>query len=338
MIKDAIFQLTQGEDLGYDTAQGVMNEMMEGTATPVEMAAYLTALAMKGETVDEITASAAVMRNHALKLPNRQNTNHLLEIVGTGGDKSHSFNISTTSALVLAAAQVPVAKHGNRASSSLCGSADVLEALGIKIDISPEKSLEILDEINICFLFAQRYHAAMKHVAPVRREMGIRTIFNILGPLSNPLSATMQLLGVYDEKLMEPMAQALINLGVQSGMVVYGTDGLDEISMSAPTKVIEIRGTVVKSYQISPTDFGMDLCRKEDLLGGSPAENAQITRKILEGEKSPRRDAVVLNAGAALYIARQNITLKDATKEIESVLDGGKAMETLEQFIALSNG
>lgn len=334
MIQEAIFQCTKKENLSYETAQAVMNEMMEGKATPAQIAGYLVSLSMKGETVDEITASAEAMRSHAVKLPKQGNT---LEIVGTGGDKSNSFNISTTSALVLAAAGVKVAKHGNRASSSQCGSADVLEALGIKIDIEPEKSLELLEKINICFLFAQRYHSAMKYVAPVRREMGVRTIFNILGPLSNPLGASMQLLGVYEEALIDPMAQALANLGVTSGMVVYGTDGLDEISMSATTKCCEIRNGKFTHYDLNPTDFGYDLCTKADLLGGTPAENAEITKAILQGEKSHRRNAVAVNAGAALYIARDDISLKDAVKEIETLLDSGKVMETLNQFISLSN-
>lgn len=336
MIKEAIFQLSKQEDLSPQTAETVMHEMMEGKASPVEIASYLTALSMKGETVAEITASAQAMRSHATTLPPSKEEN-LLEIVGTGGDKSNSFNISTTSALVLAAAGIPVAKHGNRASSSQCGSADVLEALGIKIDISPEKSLELLEKNNICFLFAQRYHSAMKHVAPVRKEMGIRTIFNILGPLSNPLKANMQLLGVYDQSLIEPMAQALVNLGVKSGMVVYGTDGLDEISLSATTKVCEIRQGKLSHYEINPQDFGFSLCSKEDLVGGSPMENAAITKAILSGEPSHKRNAVVLNSAAALYIAQEGMTLKDAIHSIEAVLDQGKAQETLNNFITLSN-
>lgn len=334
MIQEAIYKLTQKEDLSMEMAEKVMDEIMGGEATSAQIAGYLVALSMKGETIDEITASAKVMRNHAVKLPQQPQT---LEIVGTGGDKSNSFNISTTSALVLAGAGIPVAKHGNRASSSQCGSADVLEALGVKIDIDPEKSLEILNEIGICFLFAQRFHSAMKYVAPVRREMAVRTIFNILGPLTNPLGATKQLLGVYDEALMEPMAQVLCNLGVTSGMVVHGTDGLDEISLTAPTKVREIRGGMMKDYVISPEDFGFDLCKKEDLVGGSPSENAEITRKILRGEKSHCRNAVVLNAGAALYLTRDDLTLKDAMNQIETVLDSGKAMEKLEAFVKITN-
>ncbi len=337
-IKNAIIKLTKKEDLSFEMAEQVMNEIMGGMASPVQIAAYLTALAMKGETSDEITGSAKSMRAYATKIASfEQNKFDVLEIVGTGGDSSNSFNISTTSAIVLAAAGVPIGKHGNRAYSSKCGSADVLEALGVKIDISPEKSGELLSDIGICFLFAQRYHSAMKHVAPVRGELAIRTIFNILGPLSNPLGANMQLMGVYDERLIEPLSQVLINLGVKSGMVVYGTDGLDEISMSAETKVCEIRNGEVKKYTINPTDFGFSLCKKEDLTGGSPEENAAITRSIFSGEKSPKRDAVVINSAAALFIARDNITLQEAIAEIEDVIDSKKALQKLEEFIKASN-
>lgn len=334
MIQEAIYSLTQKKDLTPNVAEAVMDEIMSGKATPAQMAGYLIALSMKGESITEITESAKVMRNHAVKLPQQPET---LEIVGTGGDKSNSFNISTTSAIVLAGAGIPIAKHGNRASSSQCGSADVLESLGVKIDIEPEKSLEILKEIGICFLFAQKFHSSMKYVAPVRREMGVRTIFNILGPLTNPLGATMQLLGVYDESLINPLAQVLMNLGVKSAMVVHGTDGLDEISLTSPTKVREIRGNNVKDYLFQPEDYGYKLCKKEDLVGGTPTENAEITRSILSGEKSHCRNAVVLNAGAALYLTRDDLSLKDAMIDIESVLDSGKAMEKLETFIKVSN-
>lgn len=337
-IKNAIIKVTQKEDLPFAMAEAVMNEIMSGLATPVQIAAYLTALAMKGETIEEITGSAKSMRSHAAKITSLENEQmDILEIVGTGGDRSNSFNISTTSAIVLAAAGVPIGKHGNRASSSKCGSADVLEALGVKIDISPEKSGEILSDIGICFLFAQRYHSAMKYVAPVRGELAIRTIFNILGPLSNPLGANMQLMGVYDERLVAPLAQVLINLGVKSGMVVYGTDGLDEISMSSDTVVCEIRNGTVKNYTINPTDYGFSLCNKEDLVGGTKEENAAITRSILDGERSPRRDAVVINSAAALFIARENLTFKDAIAEIEAVIDSKKALQKLEEFIEATN-
>ncbi len=334
MINEAILRLTQKQDLESNIAYEVMNEIMEGKASPIQIGAYLTALSMKGETIDEIVASARCMRSHATKLLNDQN---VLEIVGTGGDKSNSFNISTTSAIVLASAGIPVAKHGNRAASSKCGAADVLEALGVKIDIPPTKSMQLLDEIGICFLFAPMYHSAMKNVAPVRKELGIRTIFNILGPLSNPLGASMQLMGVYDESLVEPLAEVLTNLGVKRGMVVYGTDGLDEISISAPTKVCEIRDGWYKTYEINPLDYGFDSYNKSDLLGGSANENADITKEILNGKKGAKRDAVVLNSAAALYISRDNITLKEAIKEIEEVIDSGKAMSKLNEFIIHSN-
>ena len=238
MIKEAIQKVVTGQNLNFEEAEKVMDEIMSGEASQIQMSAYLTALSLKGETIDEITASASGMRKHCIRLLHDM---EVLEIVGTGGDKSNSFNISTTSALVVSAAGIPVAKHGNRAASSKCGAADVLEALGVNISVTPAKSKEVLEKINICFLFAQNYHIAMKYVAPVRKELGIRTVFNILGPLSNPAGANMQLLGVYDEELIEPMAQVLALLGVKNAMVVYGQDGLDEISMSAPTSVCEVR-------------------------------------------------------------------------------------------------
>ena len=281
MIKEAIQKVAMGQDLAYNEAEAVMDEIMSGDASQIQMSAYLTALSLKGETIDEITASAAGMRKHCIRLLHDMD---VLEIVGTGGDKSNSFNISTTSALVVSAAGVPVAKHGNRAASSKCGAADVLEALGVNITIPPEKSREILESIGICFLFAQNYHIAMRYVAPVRKELGIRTVFNILGPLSNPAGANMQLLGVYDEKLVEPMAKVLENLGVHNAMVVYGQDCLDEISMSAPTSVCEIRNGKFSRYTIEPEQFGMKKCKKEELTGGTPQENALITRDILSGK------------------------------------------------------
>lgn len=334
MIREAIQKVAAGKNLEYDEAKQVMDEIMDGKASQIQMASYLTALSLKGETIEEITASAEGMRNHCVRLLNDKD---VLEIVGTGGDKSNSFNISTTSALVVSAAGVPIAKHGNRAASSKCGAADVLEALGVNITVSPEKSQEILKEANICFLFAQNYHLAMKYVAPVRKELGIRTVFNILGPLTNPAGASMQLLGVYEEELIEPMAQVLSNLGVRNAMVVYGQDGLDEISMSAPTSVCEVRNGTFKKYTIEPEQFGMKRCDKSDLVGGTPEENAAITRAILQGEKGPRRDAVVLNSAAGLYIANSSITLEKAVKIAEEVIDSGKAFKQLERFVELSN-
>ncbi|MFI3253715.1 MAG: anthranilate phosphoribosyltransferase [Eubacteriales bacterium] len=334
MIKEAILSLQEKENLTSAVAQSAMNEMMTGEATEEDIATYLTALAEKGETVEEIVASAQVMRQHCYKLPPQP---HCMEIVGTGGDKSNSFNISTTSAIVLAASGVPMAKHGNRAASSQCGSADVLEALGVNIDINPEKSLELLEKNNICFLFAQKFHPAMKYVAPVRRKLGIRTIFNLLGPLTNPLGAKKQLLGVYDETWVQPMAEVLENLAVESGVVVHGTDGLDEISLSAATTICEFRNGVSQHKTITPQDFGFSLCEKSALLGGTPKENAEITRRIFFGEKFPCRDAVILNAGAGLYVARDNLTMKEAMDTVATVIDSGLASDTLEKFIQLSN-
>ena len=335
MIKEAILKLAKREDMSYETALEVMNEIMGGEATPVQMSAYLTALAMKGETIDEITGSAKGMRDHCVRLLHDMD---VLEIVGTGGDGANSFNISTTSSIVIAAGGVPVAKHGNRAASSKCGAADVLEALGVNITVSPEKSSELLKHIGICFLFAQNYHIAMKYVAPIRRELGIRTVFNILGPLSNPAGANMELMGVYDESLVEPLARVMNKLGVKRGMVVYGQDKLDEISMSAPTKVCEIRDGAYETYTITPEMFGFETCRKEDLTGGSPQENAAITRAILTGaEQGARRNAVLLNAGAALYLAGKAETMADGVKLAAGLIDSGKASAKLEEFIKCSN-
>ena len=335
MIKEAILKLAKKEDLTYDEAEKVMDEIMSGEATPVQMSAYLTALSLKGETIDEITASASGMRAHCIKLLHDMD---VLEIVGTGGDGSNSFNISTTASMVISAGGVPVAKHGNRAASSKSGAADVLEALGVKITLTPERSAEILEKIGICFLFAQNYHIAMKYVAPIRKELGIRTVFNILGPLSNPAGANMELMGVYDEALVVPLAQVMANLGVTRGMVVFGQDKLDEISMSAPTTVCEIKEGTFTSYELTPEQFGYARCQKEELVGGTPAENAEITRKILSGEeKGAKRKAVCLNAGAALYIAGKAESMKAGVKMAEELIDSGAALTKLNQFIEESN-
>ena len=335
MIKEAIIKLSKKQDLTYAEAEAVMDEIMSGQATPVQMSAYLTALSLKGETIDEITASAAGMRAHCIKLLHNLD---VLEIVGTGGDGSNSFNISTTSSLVIAAGGVPVAKHGNRAASSKSGAADVLEALGVKITLTPERSAEILKKINICFLFAQNYHIAMKYVAPIRKELGIRTVFNILGPLSNPAGANMELMGVYDQSLVEPLAQVMANLGVDRGMVVYGQDSLDEISMCAPTSVCEIRDGKFTSYEITPEQFGYERCEKGALTGGTPAENAEITKAILKGEeKGPKRQAVCLNAGAALYIAGKAASIEEGVKLAESLIDSGAVLKKLEEFVEETN-
>lgn len=331
MIKEAIVSLSKKQDLSYDTAKAVMNEIMNDEASQIQMSAYLTALSMKGETIEEITGSAAGMREHCLRVMNDQD---VLEIVGTGGDRSNSFNISTTAAIIIASGGVPVAKHGNRAASSKSGAADVLEALGVKIQSTPESAARLLNKIGICFLFAQNYHLAMKYVAPVRKELGIRTVFNILGPLTNPAGANMQVMGVYEEALVEPLARVLQKLGVKRAMVVYGEDVLDEISLSAPTRICEetLSGEF-KSYEIAPEDYGFTRCRKEDLVGGTPAENAEITRRILSGEKGPKRDAVLMNAGAGLYIGGKADTLADGIAMAAELIDSGKAMKKLEEFI-----
>ncbi len=334
MIKEAILKLAIKEDIGYDMAKAVMNEIMSDRASEVQKSAYLTALSMKGETIGEITASAEEMRNHCIRLLHDMD---VLEIVGTGGDGANSFNISTTSSIVIASGGVPVAKHGNRAASSKSGAADVLEALGVNITVPPEKSAKMLEKIGICFLIAQNYHIAMKYVGPYRRELGIRTSFNILGPLANPAGANMELMGVYDEELVEPLAKVLFNLGVKNAMVVYGQDKLDEISMSAPTTVCEIKDGVFSNYVIQPEDFDYTRCKKEDLEGGTPAENAEITRAILNGEKGPKRDAVALNSGAALYIAGKAASLNAGIKMAQELIDSGKAKEKLEEFIRYSN-
>ena len=338
MIKESIVKIVDKQDLTYDEAYSVMNEIMSGETSPTQNAAFLAALSTKStksETIDEIAGCAAAMRDHALKVPHDMD---VLEIVGTGGDNAHSFNISTTSALVIAASGVKVAKHGNRAASSLCGTADCLEALGVNLDLSPEKCVELLKKIGICFFFAQKYHSSMKYVGPIRKELGIRTVFNILGPLTNPASPNMQLLGVYDASLVEPLARVLTSLGVKSGMVVYGTDKLDEISASAPTLVCEFRDGNYKTYTITPEQFGFTSCKKEDLVGGTPAENAAITLGILKGEdKGPKRNAVLLNAGAALYIAGKADSLENGIKLAGELIDNGAALAKLEEFIKESN-
>lgn len=337
MIKEAIVKIVNKEDLSYDEAYAVMNEIMSGQTTPTQNAAFLAALSTKSaraETTDEIAGCAAAMRAHATQVKTGMD---VLEIVGTGGDNAGSFNISTTTAIVSAAAGIKVAKHGNRAASSLCGTADCLEALGVNIEQSPEKCVELLKEAGICFFFAQKYHASMKYVGPIRKELGFRTVFNILGPLTNPASPTMQLLGVYDAYLVEPLAQVLVNLGVKRGMVVYGMDKLDEISLSAPTKICEIKDGWFKSTMITPEEFGFKRCSKDDLKGGTPEENAAITLGILNGDKGHKRNAVLLNAGAALYIGGKAESIKEGISVAEDIIDSGKADKTLKKMIEISN-
>lgn len=337
MIKEAIVKIVNKEDLTYDEAYTVMNEIMSGQTSPTQNAAFLAALSTKSaraETTDEIAGCAAAMRAHATKVETGM---ELFEIVGTGGDNAHSFNISTTSALVAASGGMKVAKHGNRAASSQCGTADCLEALGVNIYQSPKRCLELLNEAGICFFFAQKYHTSMKYVGAIRKELGFRTVFNILGPLTNPGTPSMQLLGVYDDYLVEPLAQVLINLGVRRGMVVYGQDKLDEISMSAPTSICEIKDGWFKTSVIAPEDFGFKRCAKEELKGGTPEENARITLDILNGGRGPKRDAVLMNAGASLYIGGKAGTMKDGIALAAELLDSGKALETLHKLKEISS-
>lgn len=337
MIQEAIVKIVDKQDLTYDEAYQVITEIMKGETTPTQNAAFLAALSTKStkaETIAEISGCAAAMRDQAIKVPNELD---LLEIVGTGGDGAHSFNISTTTALVTASAGVKVAKHGNRAASSSCGTADCLEALGVNINLEPEKCLSLLEEVGFCFFFAQKYHTSMKYVGPIRKELGIRTVFNILGPLTNPASPNRQLLGVYDASLVEPLAQVLMTLGVQKGMVVYGQNKLDEISLCAPTTVAEFADGSYKTYEITPEQFGFARCTPDDLLGGTPDENAAITRSILAGENGHRRNAVLMNAGAALYIADKAASIEEGIALAASLIDSGKASETLDKLIELSN-
>ena len=337
MIKEAIVKIVNKEDLTYDEAYAVMNEIMGGETTSTQNAAFLAALSTKSakaETTDEIAGCAAAMREHAVQVKTGMD---VFEIVGTGGDNAQSFNISTTSALVAAAGGMKVGKHGNRAASSLCGTADCLEALGVNIDQSPDKCVELLNKVGMCFFFAQKYHTSMKYVGPIRKELGFRTVFNILGPLTNPGSPAMQLLGVYDEYLVEPLAQVLVSLGVKRGMVVYGMDKLDEISMSAPTKVCEIKDGWFRTTVISPEDFGFERCTKEDLKGGTPEENTKIVRDILGGQKGNKRNAVLMNAGASLYIGGKADSMKEGIELAAEIIDSGKALETLDKLIEVSN-
>lgn len=335
MIKNAIQTVINGEDLDFETAKAVMNAMMDGTATQAQIGALLTGLRMKGETVAEITACATVMREKGLRInPVRK----VIDIVGTGGDGTNTFNISTTSAFVTAAGGVPVAKHGNRGVSSLSGAADVLECLGINLNLTPEQCEEILKASNICFMFAPLYHSSMKYAAPVRKEMGVRTIFNVLGPLANPAGATMQLMGVYDRKLVKPLAQVLANLGVVRGLAVSGNEGMDEVTLTGETYVCEIRHGELISYEITPEQFGFSRCTLKDLAGGSPAANAQIALEILTGrERGPRRDVVILNSAMALYLGIDNCSVADCITMAEDIIDSGKAAAKLEQFRRLTN-
>jgi anthranilate phosphoribosyltransferase len=334
MIQQAIYKVLNGENLTLDMTKAVMDEIMSGNATNAQIASFITAIRMKGETIDEITACAMSMRENGKKL---QHEGDVLDIVGTGGDEAFTFNISTISSLIISAAGIPVAKHGNRSVSSKCGSADVLEALGVKLDLPVEKSAEISRKIGICFLFALVYHASMRYAAPVRKELGVRTIFNILGPLASPANANLQLLGVYDENLVEPMAKVLANLGVKRAMVVHGHDGLDEVTLTTKTTVCEVNEGKINSFFLDPHQFGLEYCKPEDIIGGDPSTNADIARRILSGEKGPKRDIVLLNSAICLYMSYNNITLRECVKLAAETIDSGKAMEKLNKFIQLSN-
>ena len=339
MIREAIIKIVNKEDLTYDEAKATMLEIMRGATSPTQNAAFLAALSTKStraETIDEISGCAEAMRSLATPVPHPGM--EVLEIVGTGGDNAHSFNISTTAAMVIAAAGVKVAKHGNRAASSLSGTADCLEALGVNIRQDPDKCLEMLKEAGFCFMFAQQYHSAMKYVGPIRKELGFRTVFNILGPLTNPAKPEYFLLGVYDEYLVEPVAKVLSSLGVKKALVVYGQDKLDEISISAPTTICELRDGFYRTSVIAPEDFGLVRGTKDEIVGGTPEENAQITRGILDGKiQGSRRGIVLLNAGAALYTAGKTASIGDGVKLAAEMIDSGKASETLKKVIEVSN-
>ncbi|GAB6180869.1 anthranilate phosphoribosyltransferase [Desulfotomaculum defluvii] len=334
MIMNAIYQVANGQNLDLNTTKAVMEQIMNGEATHAQIGSFLTAMRMKGESIDEITACAMVMREKCARLKSGMD---LLDIVGTGGDEANTFNISTISALVISAAGVPVAKHGGRSVSSSCGSADLLEALGVKIDISAAQSEQILNKINLCFMFAPTYHQSMKYAAPVRRELGIRTLFNILGPLANPAGANTQLLGVYDENLVEPLARVLLNLGVKRAMVVHGHDGLDEVTLCSTTTVCEVNAGRLNSFFLDPEQLGFQRCQPEELVGGNPAENAQIALDILNGQRGPKRDIVLLNSALCLYMYHSHTTLRECVRLAAEMIDNGKAKAQLEKFITLSN-
>ena len=337
MIKECIEKIVSKDDLSYEESYAVMNEIMNGETSQVQNAAYLAALSTKStkaETIAEISGSAAAMRDHALKVDHDM---EVLDIVGTGGDHAHSINISTTAAFIIAAAGVKVAKHGNRAASSKCGAADCLEALGINLDQPPAKVVQELKEIGICFMFAQKYHASMKYVGAIRKELGIRTVFNILGPLTNPAHPKRMVLGVYDEYLLEPLAKVMLSLGVESGMVIYGQDCLDELSLSAPTSICEFKNGWFRRYEIKPEDFGFVRCKKAAISGGDPKENAQVTLDILNGAKGPKTDIVLLNAGAAIYVGGKAESIKAGIEKAKDLIASGAAMAKLEEFRQLSN-
>lgn len=334
MIKEAIKMLIEGISLSEAEMIEAMRDIMEGRATDAQIASFLTALRIKGETVDEITGAAKVMREKVARINAPDDT---VDTCGTGGDLAHTFNISTTTAIVVASAGVPVAKHGNRSVSSRSGSADVLEALGVKIDLEPEKVERCLQETGFGFMFAPIFHPAMKYAIGPRRELGIRTIFNILGPLTNPAGAKNQVLGVFSDELTETMARVLGNLGANHVFVVHGEDGLDEITNTGRTKVSELRDRKVETYFLEPKDFGLSIGKGEDLLGGSAEENAKIMIDILKGEKGHKRDIVIMNSAIALMAGNKTEDIREAVEEVTSVIDSGMAMEKLEEIKEVTN-
>lgn len=337
MIEETIKKIVMKEDLTYKEAYATMNEIMAGETSQTQNAAFLAALSTKSanaETIEEIEGCAQAMRDHAVSVDTGCDT---LEIVGTGGDKASSFNISTTASLVVAACGVKVAKHGNRAASSKCGAADCLEALGVNIDQGSDKAKKLLGDVGTCFLFAQKYHTSMKYVGAIRKELGIRTVFNILGPLTNPAKPTYFMLGVYDGYLVEPLAHVLSNLGVKRGIVVYGQDCLDEVSISSTTLACKFEGDSYETFVIDPAQLGFKLATKSDIVGGTPEENARITCDILNGAKGPKRDIVVLNAACALFGAGAAASLSDGVAKAEDAIDSGAASALLERYIFASN-
>ena len=333
MLKEILPKLIGFQDIPAEEAAASMTEIMEGGATPAQIAAFITALRMKGETVDEITGCARVMREKASRV---HLTKDAIDVVGTGGDGANTFNVSTCSAFVVAAAGMPVAKHGNRAMSSRCGSADVLEALGTNIMLAPEQALACFEKTGLCFMFAQGYHASMRHAAGPRRELGVRTVFNMLGPLSNPAFVPYMLLGVYEEKLVEPLARVLMGLGIRRALSVYGQDRLDEISISAPTTVCEVKKDRVENYVIEPSQFGFAPASLNDVRGGGPEDNAKDIVSVLSGDKGPKRDIVLMNAGAALYVAMKTDTIGEGVALAAQAIDSNAAINKLEEYRRVS--
>ncbi len=330
MLKSAIKSVVEGKSLTEEEMMAAMNVIMEGNATQAQIGSFITALRIKGETVEEITGGAKVMRAKAE--PIIPDLEYFIDIVGTGGDGTNTFNISTASAIVACAGGVHVAKHGNRAVSSKSGSADVLEALGVNILLTPEQARDCLQSLGICFMFAPTYHKSMKHAAGPRKELGIRTIFNVLGPLTNPAKAKGEVLGVFDKKLTEPLANVLLNLGIEKAMVIHGMDGMDEITSTTSTKVSEVLNGKVINYEITPEEYGIKRAEKADLIGGDAMENASIILSVLSGDLGPKRDIVVLNSAAALYVGKIVPSIQEGVKMSEKIIDLGFALKKLNEL------